>query len=77
MIITIEQIINKMNTLDTLEIAEWLVHDVKRVSLNYINSIYDDRLAVENKVLEVFQDTVNPLTENEINSFFELVSWKG
>ncbi len=77
MIITIEQIANKINTLDTLELASWLVYDVERVSQNAIDSIYDNRLAIENKVLEVFQDTYEPLTENEINSFFELVSWKG
>ena len=75
MIITMEQITNKMNKLDTLELADWLVYEVKRLSLKAICLIYDNRLKIENKVLEVFQDIYEALNEDEIISFFNLVEW--
>lgn len=47
-----------------------------RASYDEIDSIYNDRLAMENKILEVFQDTTFPLSQEEINSFFNLVEWQ-
>jgi hypothetical protein len=49
---------------------------VARASYDEIDSIYNDRLAMENKILEVFQDTTFPLSQEEINSFFNLVEWQ-
>lgn len=69
---TMKNITNHMETLESLELVTWLGAITERKSFDFLDTIFDDRLALENEVLKVFQDHLNPITEEQKKAFFEL-----